>query len=235
MNYPKPNKSKRNAAFLANSQPNGFTLNIEPYLENKAKTAKQFLIICEGENTEKEYFDAFRVVGNVVIEIKGGFSGGKTYLVKAANKLAQQKEYTDYEVWCVFDFDVKYDNPKQKEDYEKAIKRAQENNFKVAFSNDAFELWFVLHHNLIQNQHHRQEYFDMLTEIWKLEHSYETMGKKLEFCKKHYEKLLPYQAKAIKHARKLHSLVNDGRPYHQMNPCTTVYLLVQELNKYIRR
>jgi hypothetical protein len=237
MSYPKPNKTIGNKVHLAWMQENGWTPAPKPYAEEQILKNKRFLIVCEGENTEKEYFEAFPVLGKDIIEIEiiGGLSGGKKFLITEAIKLATKDEYKEYEVWCVFDFDVKYDNSTQKEDFDNAIKMGLSNNFKIAFSNDAFELWFVLHHRFIENKHIRNQYFDMLTDIWELEHSYESMGKKREFCKKHYKKLLPLQERAIRNATKLHESLNDGRPHHEMNPCTTVYQLVLELNKYIRK
>jgi len=167
--------------------------------------------------------------------VKGGFAGGKMYLINEAQKLSKKEEYQNHEIWCVFDFDVKFDNPKQKQDFDNAIKKGNRINFKMAFSNDAFELWFLLHYKLIQNQHHRIEYFEQLTEIWDLEHSYQSMGKQNDFCEGHYERLLLRQEQAINNAEILFNKVNDRRPFHKMNPCTTVFHLVRELNKYIRR
>jgi|GEM_PF-3154200 len=50
-----------------------------------------------------------------------------------------------------------------------------------------------------------------------------------------YKRLLPQQPAVIINAKQLHKAVSDGRPHHQMNPCTTVYELVEELNKYIKK
>ena len=47
------------------------------------------------------------------------------------------------QVWCVFDVDDFYKNDSQ--GLLNAIKNAQENNIKIAFANQCFELWILLH------------------------------------------------------------------------------------------
>lgn len=238
MGYPiLNNKEARNSQFLLEQQKLGYLPENEIYQEETIETNKLFLLVCEGANTERYYFEAFPVPSKTIV-VRGGYSGGKMYLIKEAKKLAQEDKYTDHEVWCVFDFDVKLNNASQKQDFDNAVKEAKNNGYKVAFSNDCFELWFLLHNKLIQNQHHRKEYFDMLTDLWD-QHlggkSYESEGKTTTCSRSSYKRLLPQQPTAIAFAKQLHKAVVDGRPYHQMNPCTTVYELVEELNKYIKK
>ena len=137
-------------------------------------------------------------------------------------------------MWCIFDYDVKPDNASQKQDFDNAIAEALRSGFKVAFSNDCFELWVVLHYKLVSSQHHRTEYYDMLSDVWKGplgRRSYESAGKEIRFSEGLYKALLPNQAEAIKRAKQLHEEYLAGTPCHQMNPCTTVYELVESLNE----
>jgi hypothetical protein len=237
MTYQILNKEARNAQFLQQQQVLGYLPEDNIYEEESIEPNKKFLLVCEGANTEKYYFEAFPVPSKTV-EVRGGYGGGKLYLVSEAKKLAKEEKYQDHEVWCVFDFDVKLNNTHQKQDFDNAIAEAMRNDYKVAFSNDCFELWFLLHNKLIQNQHHRKEYFDMLTKLWSeyLEgRSYESGGKRVMCSEGTYKRLLSQQTSAIVFAKQLHNAMQDGRPYHQMNPCTTVYELVEELNKYIKK
>lgn len=234
MTHQKTNKDERNRQYLKVLQAdNNFSYD-PPYEEEAIDQNKKFLIICEGKNTEVNYFRNFPVV-NKSVTVFGGYPGGKKYLVEQAEKIADKEDYTDHEVWCVFDYDVKPDNEYQKQDYDNAIASALQKGYRVAYSNDCFELWFLLHYKLIQQPHHRTEYFDMLRTEWKLESSYETMGKEEKFTKSLYARLIPSQAAAIRHAKRLYKTCSDGRSYHEMNPCTTVFQLVEELNKYLRR
>jgi hypothetical protein len=62
------------------------------------------------------------------------------------------------EVWCVFDMDVKR-GADEFADFDNAISKALQLGYKIAYSNDAFELWFYLHFNLTESQHLRSFYY----------------------------------------------------------------------------
>ncbi len=235
MPYQKPNKVERGRQYVSYLQEEFGLSQESPYQEETVDQNKKFLIVCEGENTERYYFEKFPVVNKSVITVFGGYGGGKKYLVQKAEEIASKEEYERHNVWCVFDYDVKADNPNQKQDYDNAIAMAINKGYRVAYSNDCFELWFMLHYKLIQAEHHRTEYFDMLKQQWNLERSYASMGKEEDFTKKLYDLLLHNQATAIRHAKKLFDTCSDGRQHHRMNPCTTVFELVEELNQYLRR
>lgn len=195
--------------------------------------AKTFLIVCEGKNTEPKYFESFPVV-TADIKTEGGL-GSRTALVKAAIKLKQNEVYKGREVWCVFDYDHKPDNVTIEGDFNEATALAKSKDIKVAFSNDSFELWFILHYQYHDAQVTRSEFYKSLRVLWGLEESYEEMGKRQDFCNNIYGMLLPYQQTAIENAKKLYQIHNDGKPYAKFNPCTTVFLLVEELNKFLKK
>lgn len=118
-------------------------INAEPMLEKPAGTKqprKLILIVCEGENTEVDYFKQFRIANVTIMPIGIGMS--TTKLVKETEKkrmeLEKRKKIRFDEVWVVFDKD---DNS----DFDEAIHLAKSKNYKVAYSNQAFEYWFVLH------------------------------------------------------------------------------------------
>ncbi|MEM1119428.1 MAG: RloB family protein, partial [Bacteroidota bacterium] len=141
----------------------------------------------------------------------------------------------DAENWVVFDMDIKLDNKvQQKEDYENAIQLAESKGINVAYSNDAFELWFLLHYQFFDNQWTRYQYYQKLGEIWNC--NYEKMGKQLAFCKQIYKRLKEdnqaSQTDAILRAKKLKGQQLEIRLADQ-NPITTVHLLVTSLNEHL--
>ncbi|RZK42628.1 MAG: RloB domain-containing protein [Pedobacter sp.] len=210
-------------AWLKKSRPS--TYAVETRTKNKT-----FLIVCEGQ-TEEQYFKSFPVVTASVKPIPLGCS--KSTLVDCAKEIAAADEYD--EVWCVFDMDIKRDIVGQKDDYNNAIKAALDANFKCAYSNDAFELWFALHFHFYEQQLDRGFYFEKLSSFWNT--NYEKNGKSLAFSKEIYSMLendpAADQQEAIKRAGKLHArYLNE--PYHERNPVTLVYQLVEELNKHLR-
>ena len=202
-------------------------------LQSRMANNKRFLIICEGENTEPYYFKSFPVV---TAEVKAfGIGRSKTSLVEYAIFLVgQEKPDPEREVWIVFDmdYDPSKDEPMQRNDFNQAVQKAETKGFRVAYSNDAFELWFVLHYQLLEAALTRTEYYKQISNHWGI--SYERYGKGVKFCREIYQQLQNNQDSAIRHAERLHQQQLGNQPADQ-NPCTTVYQLVMELNKYLKK
>jgi hypothetical protein len=160
----------------------------------------------------------------------------KTKLVESVIELmASDESIKEKEVWVVFDMDINHEQgSQQKEDFNKAIELAQKNNIRVAYSNDTFELWFVLHYQYIDTPWIRDQYYDKLSELWGC--NYPKDGKAKAFCRRIYQLLLEDdnadQEKAIDWGRKLHDKQTD-LTFAERNPCTTVFELVEELNQYL--
>jgi hypothetical protein len=108
---------------------------------------------------------------------------------------------------------------------------AHQHGIKTAYSNDAFELWFVLHDRYLQGALHRSQYYEILSQ--KLGYNYVRYGKEKEYAQKWYGSFLKNQPNALKFAEKLFKTQKDLPP-SQQNPCTLVYELVGALNKCLR-
>ena len=191
--------------------------------------AKTFLIICEGQ-TEKLYFQSFPVV-SATVEVVDTKGRTKIQLVEYAENQIENFGNTYDEVWCVFDMDVKR-GEKEFADFDNAINKAIALKYKVAYSNDCFELWFYLHFEFTEQKHLRTFYYKALGKLWNI--SSAKGLKKSAFSKTIYHQLLndekANQSKAIKRAEKLYHDKSDLL-CHQQNPVTTVFQLVEMLNQ----
>lgn len=177
-----------------------------------------FLIICEGEKTEPQYFLRFKVRADVRTDVIG-LGDNTLSLVGRACEMQQQEEYTD--VWVVFDRDS---FPAER--FNEAIALAERQGIRVAYSNEAFEIWYLLHFHYHDVATSRDLYKEMLTE--RLGVPYRKKDSRM------YDRLLARQSEAIRNAERL--LASYG-PVHSPegdNPCTTVHLLVQDLNQHAR-
>lgn len=183
---------------------------------NVRDTRKKFLIVCEGTKTEPNYFKCFRVNRDVVKLDIEGFGYNTLTLVREAIRIKETVYYD--EVWCVFDRDSF-----SAQSFNAAFKVARENDIKIAYSNQAFELWYLLHFHYYDVAIHRKEYCKMLTQL--LGHKYEKNSETI------YDELLSRQKDAIRHAERLHSNYNLTKPERD-NPSTTVHELVKKLNEY---
>lgn len=120
---------------------------------------QSFLIICEGMNTEPDYFNAFRLTSASVKALGKGLNTIK--LVQEAvivRNEERRKGHNFDQYWVVFDKDD-FSN----HDFNEAIRLAESNGFQVAYSNQAFEYWFLLHFNMYRGYIHRNDYEQMLT------------------------------------------------------------------------
>ena len=117
------------------------------YDPNKVKRRKRkpiVYIICEGKETETLYFKHFRS-RNCLVDIIPIPSKHKAaeHLVKHAKSLISQADYYPKDgdqLWCVFDCDDNKDSELQA-----AISYSEKHGYKIAYSNPAFEYWYLLH------------------------------------------------------------------------------------------
>lgn len=129
----------------------------------------------------------------------------------AADGLAFQQ------AWSVFDrdsFSIKR--------VQAALELARQARIRVAFTNEAFELWPLLHFSYCDAGLSRSQYADKLSRY--LPTPYKKNDPAL------YTHLLPHLPAALKHADRLTAL----RPA-LANPSTTVHWLVRELLQRARR
>jgi len=180
---------------------------------NEQEVRQRFLIVCEGIETEPNYFEQFRVPG-LVIQLER--TGRNTIsLVEEALRLRQQGKYD--QVWCVFDKD-----DFSIDQFEQAIQIAINNRMKVAYSNQSFELWYVLHFYYMQNAVGRADYIKMLSGPNCLGFKYEKNNPKM------YQILLSKIDIGIKNAKRLLGEYDPCRPGRD-DPSTRVHELVLEL------
>lgn len=179
---------------------------------------QRFLIFCEGAKTEPAYFDSFRVRG-VVVDTEPGSSDPLRLVNEAYDK--QQRNPRDYDqVWCVFDRD---DTPADR--FNRALEVARQHAIHVAYSNQAFELWFLLHFQECGGALSRQEYIQRLNRH--LERPYRKNDPRLHTL------LEVRLEEALDRAARLMARYDPCCPADD-DPSTTVHELVRELLRFSR-
>jgi len=93
---------------------------------------------------------------------------------------------------------------------------------QVAYSNEAFELWYLLHFCYLNSGMSRNHYQQRLERY--LGHEYHKNSNTI------YNELLPRQLEAIRNAKNLLAQYNPPNPAND-NPSTTVHVLVERLNR----
>lgn len=192
-------------------------------LTNHLEVRQRFLIVCEGEKTEPNYFEGFRVPKDVVVDIEPG-AGTHISVVREAisRKKAAGDDYD--QIWCVFDRDKDGANPSNAQNFNEAIRLAAANDIKVAYTNDAFELWYLLHFNYHDTAIHRHDYNTKLSAL--LGGDYKKNDPDM------FGKLENKMDIAAHNAKKLLSQYVPASPERD-DPSTTVHLLVEQLRLYL--
>ena len=187
-----------------------------------------FLIICEGEKTEPNYFISLKkdlpintlVVADMTIEGTGKNTESLIdFILKYRKNLIQKFD----RIWAVFDRDSF-----TKKQFNNAIVQAKANGINCAWSNEAFELWFLLHFQFVNSGIPRQDYQSFLEREIKRVSQKEYSYKKNDINTYSILKEYGDQKQAIDWAKNLKVSYNDSR-HAEHNPCTLVYLLIEEL------
>ena len=214
--------------------------NKEFSFERKAparEEKKTFLIVCEGKNTEPSYFNKFRLATATVKSVGEGYN--TVTLIERAKVLSEEKEYD--RVWCVFDADPKPDDKTWSKRFNDAIKLCRKYGFGFAYSNQAFEYWIILHLDDHQGgSMDRKDYNKKINSLLKpFKLKYDGNRSKLitdeifevldgvDGSTKTERKVL-----AVKRAKKIYKRLDHKNPAKE-DSSTTVYILVEELMKYI--
>lgn len=199
-----------------------------------------YLIVCEGEATEPNYFGAMRKrlyggEGDRIV-IHGAGDNTLNLVDIAKETIAQRMKSGDppfYHVWLVFDRDSfppdDFDNTIQLAADEDA-KFDPENGYKPhwhsAWSNEAFELWYLYHFQEVQGGGlSREKFKKMLTK--------HLVRPYLKNDSTMFEELLPHIDLAIIRAKRAYEKWPSTTAYHDRNPATAVYRLVADLLRYM--
>lgn len=201
-------------------------------LKSKKLAPANYLIVCEGKQTEPNYFNGLRKKINEKygikvdvlipsIEVKGT-GKNTTDLVNYTDKYVNYANKRYGEVWVVFDKDDYND-----EQFDKAIDNC---NYNVAWSNPNFELWLLSHLKRVSRVISKDEVLD------KLGKEFQNNG--LGIYKKNDDKIFDKITKdgrldtAIKNCECMENLNRNGQA-SQRNPMSRVYKIVEGLKEYL--
>jgi len=219
-----------------------------------------FIIFCEDKVSEPEYFNLFasKLISISFIRNCGQHHKQVDYATEYCRKndlleIIDGKEKLKIDegahVWCVFDRD-KEPNDGRDSSFTNSIDIAILKGFNLAWSNDAFELWILLHFEDVDTSYeeykYRKIYYDRLTEIFKsIPNPNEDLSKAIKNpyfnYKDHFKNLNNFRnivrseivsktKEAIVRANFLEEFHSFPiKPHHEKSPCTMVHHLVEEL------
>lgn len=192
---------------------------------NISPKGERWYIYSEGKETEPNYLKSlFENVDKDKESINPIIEGlGMVSLSLVNNAIEKDnKIIKNHKTFVLFDKD---DNPNMNFNF--AIDKAKQNNIIPLWSNECFELWLLLHFNYMDSNISRNDYYEKLKDL--------TKNKKYE---KNMDNIFDEvngingALKAYKNAKKLYKKYKN-QSYKDMAPCTTVFELIDEINKVI--
>jgi RloB-like protein len=175
---------------------------------------ESFLIFCEGA-TEVGYFGSFKKRAKFV----PGGNALKIVQNAIAYKNAAEKKVDQY--WVVFDKDETSD-----EQFGQAIELAKANHIRVAWSNQAFECWIILHYRDFSHPCHRKDYEGMLKQFLP---EYDIREKGAEQGRWLHLKTAPLLAAAMANAKRGHTSFHPDLRDAQKQTSTLIYTLIEAI------
>jgi len=205
-----------------------------------------FLIVCEDEATEPAYFAQFKAIFDIIaneslfLKFVGTGRDALGVVEQAMKERELFKTETNKEidfVWAVFDKDDADENERTQNRFTTACQLAQTENIKIAYSNEVFELWLLLHLTNVSatSPIPRQTIYGILETAIK---NSGTLYKNFvyEHGKPNIIAIISQignEKQAIEKATDLLKIQHD-RHIIEANPSTKVHLLVKELRDWIK-
>lgn len=183
----------------------------------KPLAVRRILILCEDTKSSRDYFASFPVNrSQVEIDCVGAGKNTDSLMEEAVER---KKEGNYQVIWVVFDKDDFSEHQ-----FNRAFELAGNHNDIVAcWSNECFELWYLLHYDFLNTGISRQDIVNKLKT--RMGEEYDKADKSM------YSKLLHQVETAIKNADRLaRKNAEGGEP--RGNPSTRVHELVRLLQSF---
>jgi hypothetical protein len=202
------------------------------------------LIVCEDEKTEPYYFAAIKKQfpnETVFLRPVGTGRSSKGVVEQAIierRKLLEESNKDVDEVWAIFDKDDADKSEGNRERFEDAFEIARKSNIEVAYSNEVFELWLLLHFSDVSPEAPMPRN-DIYFALGKSINAGRTATTKFTYSHGNTQIIdivlkSGNESQAIKRAEKLNEIhrQNGTKPI-AANPNTLVYQLVKKLRALI--
>lgn len=193
-------------------------------------------IVSEGVKTEPNYIKGLVDKINAKYQkflpgeriVVNGTGRNTKSLLDFARKMVDKEFPQAKSVWLLYDKDDfpydDFDNTQYS-----AEQREDKREYKVAWSNECIELWFLLHFQELSANVGREQYYKMLTSHFK-SIGYEKYEKNLENI---YDIISDKTDIAISRAEKQYNEYEKTVPPSRRCPATRIFELIRILNNYL--
>lgn len=202
----------------------------------QVERSETWLFVCEGTKTEPNYLNSLIEFANkisdqspIIPKIEGVGRNTKSLVecvedfYEYVDKFFSLKKGIPYaKTFVLFDRDSFKANQ-----FNSAINMAESRGYIPIWSNECFELWYILHYQFLDCDIGREAYFDKLKDL---------IGKEYDKADDIFSLINSPERmkKAIENAKKLEKCFKKGTTPYKRVPCTKMYLLIDEIQKQLR-
>lgn len=225
----------------------------DEYLERpvRSRIYKEFiLIVCEDQVLEPVYFGFYQAIFDSIkpetVYLRSVGTGKNSLgvveqaIVEREFLQEESKKHIDH-TWVVFDKDDLDKSPGNVSRFLGAFELANNNNIKVAYSNECFELWLLLHYEDVNPEEPLSRYSNIYPRLENAINKGRTEASKIKYDHQHQDKRVAeivFKSNLQKNAIERANCLNDyheskGRSPIDSNPNTRVQKLVMYLNDMI--
>lgn len=210
-------------------------VNVPPpaKVSNPGKIPKRrWLLVAEDSKSSLLYFKGFQIDPNLLEVHSVGGAGDPQSVVEHAITLredAVRKRHPYAEVWAIFDRD---DWPLNR--FQEALHRARKEGIRPIWSNEAFELWYILHFTPRVTPMARAEFKQWLDRNNSLSRPYDKSDPNIYGALKQHQRNALMNADRLLNEYETSSKMEERIFPERQNPSTNVQRLVRELNEFLR-
>ena len=204
--------------------------------EKRKERSETWLFICEGTKTEPNYLTSLIGYANNItseaplkFQIEGVGRNTET-LVECVDDYfdyiekcnAQKKGIPYAKTFVLFDKDSFKSNQ-----FNNAIKMAETRGYIPIWSNECFELWYILHYEYYSSDNGREAYFTKLTDL---------LGEKYSKSDDVFSIIhSPENLKqALSNSKKLDKEFSNENSASKKVPCTQMFRLIEEIQNRLK-
>ncbi len=205
--------------------------------EHREAKPNSFLIVSEGSKTEPLYFKGLADYINAKygdsIDVEKPFLDPQgqgmctVRLVRETDRIVARAKIEYSQVWVIFDKD-------DFDDFDEAIKLADKKGYHTGWNNQSFEYWVYLHFNCSDSALHRDGWVEKLSKIYKDRNINPNGYRKND--EDVFSQVITYGSLrlACRNAARIRNSYPSNMVPSKRDPCTTVDLLIQQLEPYIQ-
>lgn len=194
----------------------------------------KWLFVCEGSKSEPIYIKRLieyyknKSNKNLVYKVEGTGKNTESLVnsvdsyLETVNELKRRSNIPYVKIFTAFDKDSFSKNK-----FNNAIFKSNKNGYITLWSNECFELWFILHYQYLDSDTGRKMYYEKLSSKFNCNYEDNKAEDYFDLLDSDNNLIVAYS-----NAIKLYDYFLNEKSFAKKCPCTMMFKLIDELNAY---